>query len=392
MTVMEEQLTSRSVEMVVTETAIAGGLALASFIGNALVLLSVLLNARLRKQQYLYIANYAFIDLLVACAVLLLSIYALALGSWPVGATICTLQGHVVMVLPAITNITMAISAVDRAFATSKPISHATFFTRRYTSILIMLCWLVVLALPASFFINNRKFVFHPGYALCKTDEGYMDTGTVEFFYAVVPFIITGISYVNIKIGLRKNAHALVKMRHHAQWEFLSSWRAEDAVTALYAALAIAVLLCALPGYAFNAALGSRIFFDPVTLPRSLYLAGTYAFALGSAVKPMIIVSKDKDFAAALRRILRCSKRSSAKVGDIPRIYGGAESVLQSDCGAGVRQFLSAYGGTERAEPCGRSTRASSGRKNGWAEHEEGNEEENEGGNKEVNEEENEGE
>jgi len=111
---MPDDLSSRSLSLIVVEVSFLITLNVLSLIGNTLVCISVCKNTRLRTTTNLYIIALAVSDLLSAVFVMPISASVLIAGSWIVGGTLCQLHAFFSLFVIYVSPVTMGLTAVNR--------------------------------------------------------------------------------------------------------------------------------------------------------------------------------------------------------------------------------------------------------------------------------------
>ena len=87
------ELASRTMPIVVAETALVLLVALCAFFGNSLVCLAIARNARLRTPTNVLIFALALTDIITSISTMPLTIGVLASGPWIYTKGVCTFQG-----------------------------------------------------------------------------------------------------------------------------------------------------------------------------------------------------------------------------------------------------------------------------------------------------------
>lgn len=133
------------------------------FVGNLLVVITVLFNVQMRNTTNLLIFNLSFADLMFICFCIPFTAvdYSVS-GQWPFGVTWCKCVQYLIIVTAYISIYTLVLMSFDRFLAVCYPVSR--FRNERNTLISICFLWIVVL------FINSPVFFAHG--LVEYTDEG----------------------------------------------------------------------------------------------------------------------------------------------------------------------------------------------------------------------------
>lgn len=119
------------------------------FIGNLLVVLTVVFNVQMRNTTNLLIFNLSFADLLFVCFCIPFTAVDYSFGQWPFGLMWCKIVQYLIVVTAYISIYTLVLMSMDRFLAVCYPVSR--FRSERNTIISIVVLWLGVLLvnLPA---------------------------------------------------------------------------------------------------------------------------------------------------------------------------------------------------------------------------------------------------
>lgn len=295
---LAEKLSSRCKEVVAAESILAIAVNVSAFLGNALVCLAIYRNVRLRRISNMYVLSYAVIDLLMSILVMPLSLRVIMEGQWISTPSACQFQGYVTQVLGSLTMLTMALTAIDRYFATVRPVQYTYFFKRRYVCVAIAVCWFLAFAVPLSYSIVGRDFAFHPGSVVCSmdmTNGGYVHASVLQLLLVVLPLLIIGVCYWRVLVKIISN-----------QEKNMTLFQEEESVTKLFAALVMGILVCWSPHFLLNIV---DTFRGQYSLVRSVYFLCSFLVGVACCIKPIIVYIFDVDFKAEFKRIL-CFRRS----------------------------------------------------------------------------------
>ena len=140
---MLKELQSRSKAKVILESAIFAVILLFLFVGNFITLLIMVLNRRMRTIPNMFVASLAISDLSLgvfsACS---LSGPVLVTSQWLFSDVTCQYQGYMAVTLGVASVHTLALMAVNRFFRIVKPAKYGGYFTKKKTTIMIIVTWL----------------------------------------------------------------------------------------------------------------------------------------------------------------------------------------------------------------------------------------------------------
>jgi len=177
---------------------------LGAIIGNALVVLSVLTNPKLRTITNRFVASLACADLSVSALVMPLAVKVEVTGTWKLGPTLCDVWISLDVLLCTASILNLCAISVDRYMAVTRPLQTftGTWKHRRTANAMISAAWLsaVVITCPPLFGWREADRSAHIGDVCTLTqDPGYVVYSALGSFY--VPLvsrigIITVISWL----------------------------------------------------------------------------------------------------------------------------------------------------------------------------------------------------
>ncbi len=115
--------------------------AILTFLGNVLVLLSFLVEKKLRSNFNLYILNLAVTDVLISVTAIPFYIVSYTLNYWPLGQIVCGLWIFCDWGMTFASMYTLVAISIDRYWASCWSIHYRTHNTRRRTISIILLVW-----------------------------------------------------------------------------------------------------------------------------------------------------------------------------------------------------------------------------------------------------------
>ena len=160
---MSRDLKSRSRAKLILESGFLWLILLFLFVGNFITLLVMLLNRRIRTIPNMFVASLALSDLLIGVLGAGPSaLPVLVTSSDLFNDTFCQFQGYIAITLAVASIYTLVLMAVNRYYRIVKPAKYRRYFTKKKTTIMILVSWLSSLSAPLPYFLSGHKMVFHP--------------------------------------------------------------------------------------------------------------------------------------------------------------------------------------------------------------------------------------
>ena len=316
---MPDDLSSRSLSLVVVEVSFLVTLNILSLIGNTLVCISVYKNPRLRTTTNLYIIALAMSDLLSAVFVMPISASVLIAGNWILGGTLCQLHAFFSLFVIYVSPVTMGLTAVNRYVRICKADQqYKKLFSARKSRVLLASVWSFVAcyaAVPRLFGLQAYEFV--PGYAQCsiahlsKTGK-IINYAIVVTLFFLTPLIATTFSYTKVAKMIRQHnatASATIQRRESAR-ERSRKWRKSKGITnheiklskSLFAVV-FAFMICWIP---FWIIVILRRFRVVAVMPRNVELFCMFLFYFSNTINPFIYAGMNPAFRREFRKIFFC--------------------------------------------------------------------------------------
>ncbi|KAK3744873.1 hypothetical protein QZH41_003653 [Actinostola sp. cb2023] len=207
---LQEQLRSRELGTVITESFFVIFINLSTLLGNLLVLTAVFRNPRLRQNICnIYIIALSVSDLMMSVLGIPFTSAATVAGRWPVGHLYCQIQGFFVLLLCAASLQTLALTAVNRYFRmTRSSVVYRRYFTMRSTKATVIILWIMALLAPLPYVAMGEEFIFHPGKVFCTHNFASLVIGYGSFLvlsYVVIPIIIIIFCYTKVFFSVRRH-------------------------------------------------------------------------------------------------------------------------------------------------------------------------------------------
>ncbi|XP_022801107.1 octopamine receptor 1-like [Stylophora pistillata] len=326
---MPDDLSSRSLGLIVVEVSFLITLNIFSLIGNALVCISVYKNTRLRTTTNLYIIALAISDLLSAVFVMPVSTSVLIAGNWILGETLCQLHAFFSLFVIYVSPVTMAFTAVNRYVRICRSDQqYRRLFSGRKPSTWLVSAWAFVACYAAvPRLLGLQAYEFVSGYAQCSiahlSETGkIINYGIVVTLFFLTPLIATTFSYTKVAKMIRQhNASAFTTIqRQESARERSRKWRKSKGITnheikiskSLFAVV-FAFMICWVP---FWIIVILRRFRLVAVMPRNVELFCMFLFYLSNAINPFIYAGMNPVFRREFRKILLCNHCHEVDVAD----------------------------------------------------------------------------
>ena len=205
---LSRELASRSMPIVVAETALVLLVALSAFFGNILVCLAIARNTRLRTPTNVLIFALSLTDITMSISTMPLTIGVLASGCWIYTKGVCIFQGSFPLTLAVISLQLMVVIAVNRYLCVLKPNLYRRVFTLKKSIGFAVGVFLLACLPTLSPLIYARKgYQFHPGKSYCAfaMEQNFIFALCMGLAFIASPFVIMTCLYCRIYCSV-KNA------------------------------------------------------------------------------------------------------------------------------------------------------------------------------------------
>ena len=261
-----------------------------------------MLNRRMRTMPNMSVASLTISDLCMgaipACP---LGIPSLATSQWPFGDIVCQYEGYVAITLAVVSVHTLALMAVNRYFRIVKPAKYRRYYTKKKTTIMILVTWLYAMCSSLPYLLSGHKMVFHPSKNFCYL---HINSGAFTAFFATVyvslpscvifycyPRIFKTVRSHNINFQRAADGHSAVNVK-------------ENKVARTLFVIVVFFSLCWTPILLID-------IIDTIsgswTFSRQAYIAYTFLATISSALNPIIYGVINKEFPKEYLKMLRCS-------------------------------------------------------------------------------------
>ena len=188
-------------------------IALGSFAGNTLVILSVATRKRLRTVTNCFVVSLAIADCLVSLLVLPLNIKLQLTGTWQLGIILCDLWISTDVMLCTASILNLCCISLDRYFAITRPLMYATKRSKRLALIMIANVWLlsVIITCPPIFGWQEEGRHLDDAQCYLIRDPGYIIYSAMGSFF--IPLLVMSFVYVRIFMVAREREKRLKPYR-----------------------------------------------------------------------------------------------------------------------------------------------------------------------------------
>ena len=320
---MSNDLSSRSLSIIVVEVASLIILNVLSLAGNILIFISAYRNKRLRTATNLYIIALALSDLISALIVMPLSIGVLISGKWIYGDAVCQLHAFFSMFAIYVSSVTMGLTAINRYTRMCKSDQqYKKWFSMKKSRMLLVFLWVFVacyIVVPRLSGLQRYHFV--PGYAGCSirhlSELGKkIHYGIVVVLFFLTPLMATIFCYAKVAKMIRQHNHsasAVLEGRSRArviirqQLSRRSKFSAHEIklCKSLFAVV-FAFMICWIPIWIIVIL---RRFPNLVgKMPRNVELFCAFLFYTSNTINPFIYAGMNPAFRREFRKILQCER------------------------------------------------------------------------------------
>ncbi|KAM9522481.1 adenosine receptor A1-like [Salvelinus alpinus] len=284
------------------ETAIA----LASVLGNVLVVLVVCVNRALRDTTFCFIVSLAVADIAVGALVIPLAI-VISLGLKTQFYT-CLFLACLLLIITQGSILSLMAIAIDRYLRVKIPIKYSTIVTQNRAWVAVFLCWLLSALTGLVPMLGWHNEHTHGNLSTTSDDIIVCTFTTVmrmdymvyfNFFgWVVVPLTIMIALYAEIFRVIRKQ----LNMRAEATCDTSKYLHKELKLAKSLALVVLLFALCWLPLHVMNCIL----FFCPECgMPKSAMYVGIFMSHVNSALNPLVYAFRIQRFRATLVQIAR---------------------------------------------------------------------------------------
>lgn len=148
-----------------------GLIGITGLLGNALVVLVVILNPLMRSTTNVLIINLAVSDLLFVIFCIPFTATDYIMNVWPFGDLWCKMVQYLIVVTAHASIYTLVLMSLDRFLAVVYPIASRSIRTERNTIVACSILWIVILttALPTMFLHGTYVSIFFIFFLISNT-------------------------------------------------------------------------------------------------------------------------------------------------------------------------------------------------------------------------------
>ncbi|KAE8628605.1 hypothetical protein XENTR_v10000130 [Xenopus tropicalis] len=205
---------------------LTSGLIMTTFLGNILVISSIVYFKQLRSPTNSFVLSLAVADFLVGVMVMPYSMVRSIEGCWYFGSGFCRLHSSLDVMLCSASILHLSCIAFDRYYAVCNPLLYGYKMSTRRVSILICTCWFIPVLISFApimlgLHLLGMEHLWQEGACLFVVNQIYSVCASLIAFYC--PMIIMLVAYCRIYRAARNQA-----LRIHAMERNVSSGNASD--------------------------------------------------------------------------------------------------------------------------------------------------------------------
>ena len=302
------ELARRSTTVKVLESTTLVFLITLAFLGNVLVCVAVLRTSSLRTVPNMFVTNLAVSDILMAVICMPISLCVLISGKWPFSAVVCDLQGFFMFSFGIVSQVNMAVIAVNRYFAACRPLDCKAIFTKRNVLLMIALLWILPSIATVPPLTGWGFYAFNPGKAFCMYpfNVNMIYTATIQLLFIAFPLVVIVLSYTKCFMRIRSSNQQVAQMEENprlANQEFRKAREIRATRTMVFCTLGFS--LCWLPVAVITFV---DTFIASGFLSRQVILLNGFLVFLPRTINPFIYWLTNRDFRKAYWEVLPCKR------------------------------------------------------------------------------------
>ena len=254
---LNSELPSRSLPVVITEASVCIALCIVCIIGNSLVCIAAYRNSNLRSTTNLYILGLAVSDLMCGTVEMTLASATLIIGRWVFGDALCQFQGFVAVFAYYVTPPTLGLTTFNRYVKIAKTSHYKKIFSPRRSKIWLSCLWLsLALYLLILRVTNWVKIDFIQSYALCSFKFSISEIRIFHYCITVgllfvLPLCVGIFSYYKIFLKTHEHQQNVVSsLRNRTDNAAISNTVREIKLTRMLLLVAAGFLCCWIPMWA----------------------------------------------------------------------------------------------------------------------------------------------
>ncbi|XP_054641662.1 adenosine receptor A1-like isoform X1 [Dunckerocampus dactyliophorus] len=284
--------------------SIEAAIALASVLGNVLVVLVVCVNRTLRNTTFCFIVSLAVADIAVGVLVIPLAV-TISLGINTQFYT-CLFLSCLLVIITQSSILSLLAIAVDRYLRVKIPTRYSTIVTQKRAYVAVCLCWVIsfLTGLVPMVGWNNRHVLGNlsrSDYMVCKfTTVMTMDYMVYFNFFGwvVAPLVVMIALYGEIFRVIRRQ----LNRRAEATSDGERYYRKELNLAKSLALVVLLFAVCWLPLHIMNCV---EFFYPGSSIPKLAVYVGIFMSHVNSALNPLVYAFRIKRFRVTLLEITR---------------------------------------------------------------------------------------
>lgn len=285
-----------------------GAVVIVGLVGNALVVIVVLVNKQMRNTTNILIINLAIADLLFIIFCVPFTATDYSTSSWPFGDAWCRIVQYLILVCAYMSVYTLVLMSVDRYLAVVHPISSMSIRTEQNTMVAIAVMWLAILVfcIPVMMAHGNYMYVFmHKKKTQCMfLQEKYnVKAFQISFFLFgyIIPLSLISFLYVRMLNRLWQG----VGVGGHISAESL---RAKKRVTFMVVIVVVVFAVCWCPIHLILLLKSVDMYILSQASVYGQIVSHTLAYA-NSCVNPILYAFLSENFRKSFHKVISCNSR-----------------------------------------------------------------------------------
>lgn len=285
--------------------------AVVNITSNALVLVILARNNRLRTCTNFFIANLSVVDLLAGIILVPATADSLLAQEWRINYDeVCAFYGFLNSLYGIASSLTVAVIALDRYHSILNCLQYETIVTQRRTALVLTWIWLQAIFVSLCPLVGWGSFPLNPNQ---RCSSPFPDKNGFIFFKTascvVFPYAITVFCYTRIHVVARRHARTIVNIQIRDTRNRLKTGvnlSASKKTVMVYVVLGV-YTICWIPYYTINLLI---TVFPEEKLPEQLVLTATVLSLVNAACNPIMYALITSQFRNGLKRVYRRIRRS----------------------------------------------------------------------------------
>lgn len=285
--------------------------AVVNITSNALVLVILARNNRLRTCTNFFICNLSLVDLLAGIILIPAAADSLLAQEWRINYDeVCAFYGFLNSLYGIASSLTVAVIALDRYHSILNCLQYETIVTQRRTALVLTWIWLQAIFVSLCPLVGWGTFPLNPNQ---RCSSPLPDKNGFIFFQTascvVFPYAITVFCYTRIHVVARRHARTIVNIQIRDTRNRLKSGvnlSASKKTVMVYVVLGV-YTICWIPYYTINLL---KTVFPEEKLHEQLVLTATVLSLVNAACNPIMYALITSQFRNGLKRVYRRIRRS----------------------------------------------------------------------------------